>query len=218
LGRGGSQPRKRSTRVGHLPPANRVAELFRLKAKARPERPTPNRAYKVLQVLNIHDHSPQHNVAWKILPALLVPETGTALHTLIAPAGVKTLANVDMRTGDGLTRHARRLAVSGHDICQVFVHADICEPDGELPGPADFHAPTLLWALENSQQIALWCERGVSRHGDVAAWIVNAAYAGARFQTSINATPDNAAAWLAYVDRWRAHDAEVRVFGPGAPQ
>jgi hypothetical protein len=165
-------------------------------------------------VINIHQDGPPHNVAWTILPALLIPETGTSLHTIAAAGGVKVLASVDMRTGAGLNRNARRLAVRAHDICQVHVHADIREADGELPMVADFHAPTVLWALEHADQIALWCERGVSRHADVATWIVNAAYAGARFQTTINATPEHAAAWLAYVERWKGENAEVRVFGP----
>jgi hypothetical protein len=169
-------------------------------------------------VNNIHGNDPQHNVAWTILPALLIPETGTSLHTIAATGGVKVLANVNMRPGDGLTRRARRIAVKAHDVCQVVVHADICEPDGKLPLAADFHAPTLLWALENAEQIALWCESGTSRHPEVAVWMVNTAHAGSRFQTTINTTPEHAANWLADVTRWRARGAEVRVFGPEALQ
>lgn len=167
-------------------------------------------------MLNIHENNPQHNVAWKLLPALLIPETGTSLHTIAATGGVKVLANVDMRTGGGLARKARRVAIAAHDVCQVFVHADIREADGTLPAVPDFHAPTLFWALENAEQIALWCERGTSLHPDVSAWIVNAAYKGSRFQTAINATPEQAADWLAYVTRWKSKDAELRVFGPEA--
>jgi hypothetical protein len=168
--------------------------------------------------MNLHNFGPQHNVARSLLPALLIPETGTALHTIIAPAGVKTLAHVDMRTGDGLNRYARRVAVEAHDICQVFVHADIRDTDGELPLASDFHAPTLLWAMENAEQIALWCERGISCHAEVGAWMVNTAHAGSRFQTIINATPEHAAHWLAYITRWKSKDAEVRVFGREALQ
>jgi hypothetical protein len=171
-----------------------------------------------LQVLNIHGNGPQRNVAWKILPALLIPETGTSLHTIAVAGGVKVLASVDMRTGAGLTRNARRLAVRAHDICQVRVHADIREADGALPTVPDFHAPTLLWALENAEQIAVWCEDGVSHHGDLTAWIVNAAYKGSRFQISINATSEHAAAWLAHVERWKGENAEIRVFGPEGRQ
>jgi hypothetical protein len=163
--------------------------------------------------MNLHDFGPQHNVARTILPVLLIPEAGTALHTLIVPGGVKVLANVDMRPGDGLNRFARRVAVAAHDVCLVRVHADIRGTDGDLPLASDFHAPTLLWALENSAQIALWCEQGTGRHAEVGAWTVNAAHAGSRFQTIINATPEHAAHWLAYVTRWRSKDAEVRVFG-----
>ena len=143
----------------------------------------------------------------------LIPETGTALHTIIVPGAVKTLACVEMRTGDGLNRYARRVAIKAHNICQVRVHADIRGTDGELPLASDFHAPTLLWALENSAQIALWCEQGITRHAEVGAWTVNAAHAGSRFQTIINATPEHAAHWLAHVTRWKRRDAEVRVFG-----
>lgn len=167
---------------------------------------------------NIVDDGSQRNVAWKILPALLIPETGTSLHTIAAPGGVKVLANVDMRTGGGLPRNARRVAIAAHDVCQVFVHADIFEADGALPTVADFHAPTLVWALENAEQIALWCERGTSLHPDVSAWIVNAACQGSRFQTSVNATPESAASWLAHINRWKGKNAEVRVFGPEARQ
>ncbi|MCS3929603.1 hypothetical protein M2175_004634 [Bradyrhizobium elkanii] len=167
-------------------------------------------------MLNIHEDNPQHNVAWSLLPALLIPQNGTSLHTITAPGGVKVLANVDMRTGCGLPRRARRVASAAHDVCQVFVHADIREADGTLPAIPDFHAPTLLWAVENAEQIALWCERGTSLHPDVSAWIVNAAYKGSRFQTTINATPEQAADWLAYVTRWKSKDAKLRVFGPEA--
>jgi hypothetical protein len=118
-----------------------------------------------------------------------------------------------MRTGDGLTRKARGLAIDAHDICRVFVHADIHDTGGEWPEPADFHAPTLLWALDNSAQIALWCEIGTSRHAEVAAWMVNSAHAGSRFQTTINARPENAGAWLVFVERWKSVRTEVRVFG-----
>jgi hypothetical protein len=152
------------------------------------------------------------------LPALLIPEHGTSLHTIAATGGVKVLANVNMRPGDGLTRGARHTAVKAHDICQVFVHADLCRPDGKLPLAADFHAPTLLWALENAEQIALWCERGMSRRDEVGEWLVDAAYAGAHFQTTINATPERAAFWLAYIGRWKRKAAELRVFGPEALQ
>ena len=155
-------------------------------------------------MINVHENGPQHNVAWTILPALLIPETGTALHTIVVPGAVKTLASVEMRTGDGLNRYARRVAIKAHDICQVLVHADIRDTDGELPLASDFHAPTLLWALENSAQIALWCEQGITRHAEVAAWTVNAAHAGSRFQTIINATPEHAAHWLAHVTRWKS--------------
>jgi hypothetical protein len=169
-------------------------------------------------VLNIHEDGPQHNVAWTILPALLIPEHGTSLHTIAATGGVKVLASVDMRPGDGLTRGARRTAVEAHDICQVVVHADLCRHDGKLPLAADFHAPTLLWALETAEQIALWCERGTTHHADVAAWIVNTAHAGSRFQTTINATPEHAAHWLAYINRWKGKRAKVRTFGQGVLQ
>jgi hypothetical protein len=165
-------------------------------------------------VFNVHQDGPQHNVAWTILPALLIPETGTSLHTIAAIGGVKVLASVDMPTGAGLTRNARQLAVRAHDICQVVVHADLCRHDGKLPLAADFHAPTLLWALETSEQIALWCERGTTHHAEVAAWIVNTAHAGSRFQTTINPTPEHAAAWLAHIERWKGENAEIRVFGP----
>lgn len=169
-------------------------------------------------MLNIHENGPQHNVAWKLLPALLIPETGTSLHTMTVAGGVKTLANVDMRTGGGLPRNARRAATAIHDVCQVFVHADILEAREALPAVSDFHAPTLLWALENAEQIALWCERGTSLHPDVSAWIVNTAHRGSRFQTVVNATPESTASWLAHINRWKGKNAEVRVFGPEARQ
>lgn len=169
-------------------------------------------------MLNIRENGPQHNVAWKLLPALLIPEAGTSLHTIAATGGVKVLANVDMRTGCGLPRYARHVAIAAHDVCQVFVHADIREADGTLPSVPDFHAPTLFWTIENARQIALWCERGTSLHPDVSAWIVNAAHDGSRFQTTVNATPENAANWLTYIARWKGKDAEVRVFGPEARQ
>lgn len=169
-------------------------------------------------MINVHENGPQHNVAWKILPALLISEAGTALHTLIVPGGVKVLANVDMRPGEGLPARARRVATEAHDIVQVYVYADIRDADGDLPLAIDFHAPTILWALENAEQIALWCERGTSRHAEVVAWTVNTAHAGSRFQTIVNATPEHAAHWLAYIHRWKGKRAQVRTFGHGGLQ
>jgi hypothetical protein len=167
--------------------------------------------------MNMPENGPQRN-ARSLLPALLIPETGTALHTIAAPGGLKILANVDMRPGDGLPPRARRIALEAHDVVQVYVHADICGADGELPGPADFNAPTLLWALENSENIALWCEQGTSQHFAVSSWLVNAAHAGSRFQTLVNATPEHAAHWLAYIHRWKGKRAKVRVFAQGVLQ
>lgn len=89
------------------------------------------------------------------------------------------------------------------------MHADIRDADGDLPLAIDFHAPTILWALENAEQIALWCERGTSRHAEVVAWTVNTAHAGSRFQTIVNATPEHAAHWLAYIHRWKGKRAQV---------
>src|SRR5258708_4225004 len=125
-----------------------------------------------------------------MLCALLIPETGTTLHTLTPAGGVKVLASVGLRPGDGLTLDARRVAIQAHDVRQVVVHADARDRDGDFPVAADFHAPTLLWAIANSAQIALWCERGTSHHSALCAWMVNAAHAGSRFQTIINATPE----------------------------
>jgi len=181
---------------------------------------TPGRSHqlrtglKVFIMVKIRQDGAQHNVAWTILPALLIPETGCALHTIAAKGAVKILAHVDMRPGDGLSPHARAVATAApHDICQVYAHADIPSLADELPGPCHFHVPTLFWALENAEQIALWCELGTSRHSEVAAWTVNTAHAGSRFQTVINATPDNADEWLAFITRWKSPNAELRVFG-----
>jgi hypothetical protein len=145
----------------------------------------------------------------------MIPETGTALHTIAAPGGIKILANVDMRPGDGLPRRARRIATEAHDVVQVYVHADSRGADGGFPVPAAFHAPTLLWALENSEQIAAWVEQGTSQHFAVGSWLVNAAHVGSSFQTIINATPERATHWLAYINRWKGKRAKVRVFGNG---
>jgi hypothetical protein len=147
------------------------------------------------------------------LSALLLPDTGTSLHTIAARAGLKILASVNMRPGDGINLGVRRGIVAAHDIVQVSVHADIPDDDGELPTAVDFHAPTLLWTIEHAEQLALWCESGTNRHADVAAWMVNSAQAGSRFQTTINATPEHAAHWLAYLTRWKRDGAELRVFG-----
>jgi hypothetical protein len=169
-------------------------------------------------VFNIHQNDPQHNVARTLLPALMIQEHGTTFYTF-APAGSsKMLACVDMWPGSGLDRKMRRDAIKFHDCCQVCVHADIHDPAGELPGPADFHAPTLLWAIKNSSQLAVWSERGSSRQADVVGWMVNTAAEGSRFQTTICTTPERAAHWLAFVDRRKGAEAEVRVFGPEGQQ
>src|SRR5258705_9469401 len=157
---------------GIRPSVTGLPSCFALKRKPGGSDQLRTGLIRFCAVLNIHEDGPQHNVAWTILPALLIPETGTSLHTIAAPGGVKVLASVDMRPGGGLTRGARRTAVKLHDICQVVVHADLCRHDGKLPLAADFHAPTLLWALEKAEQIALWCERGTTHHAEVAAWIV----------------------------------------------
>jgi hypothetical protein len=147
----------------------------------------------------------------------MIPEHGTTFYTL-APAGSsKMLACVDMWPGDGLDRNMRRDATKYHDICQVCVHAD-APVDGALSLAADFHAPTLLWAIESASQIAVWSERGNSRRADVVGWMVDAAHDGARFQATICTAPENAAAWLAYVKRWSRKDTDVRVFGPEGQQ
>jgi hypothetical protein len=170
-------------------------------------------------VSNIHQNGSQRkSVEREIMPALLIPETGTALHTIAAPGGLKILANVDMRPGDGLPARARRIATEAHDVVQVYVHADICGADGDFPVAPDFHSPTLFWALENSENIALWCEHGTSQHFAVSYWLVNAAHAGYRFQTIVNATPEHAAHWLAHIHRWKGERARVRVFGREALQ
>ena len=162
---------------------------------------------------NIHQDGPQHNVAWTLLPALLVSEHGTTFCTL-APAGSsKMLACVDMWPGGGLDRNMRRGAIKHHDVCQICVHAD-APANGTLPLAADFHEPTLLWAIEKASQIAVWSERDTSRRAEVVGWMCDAARDGARFQATICTQPKNAAAWLANVDRWKGDDTKVRLFGP----
>jgi hypothetical protein len=42
-------------------------------------------ALEGLQVMNLHDFGPQHNVAMSLLPALLISETDTAPHMIAAP-------------------------------------------------------------------------------------------------------------------------------------
>src|SRR5471032_2733486 len=41
--------------------------------------------------MNLHDFGPQHNAARSLLPALLIPETGTAPHTIAAPASISKM-------------------------------------------------------------------------------------------------------------------------------
>jgi hypothetical protein len=166
-------------------------------------------------VSNIHENDPQHNVARKITRAFL--EHGTTFYTF-APAGSsKMLACVDMWPGGGLDRNMRRDAIKFHDNCQICIHAD-SPSDGAAPLAVDFHAPTLLWAIKNSSQLAVWSERGSSHRADVVGWMVNTAAEGSRFQTTICTTLERATHWLAYVDRWKGDDAEVRVFGPEGRQ
>jgi hypothetical protein len=168
---------------------------------------------KVFPVHTIHENGSQRKVASReIMAALLVPERGASLHTMIAPGGPKIVANVGLSPGGGLAKYARRLAIEAHDCVQVHIHAE--SYNGRPPVVAAFHAPTLLWALKNSSQIALWCELGTSRHHDICEWLVNAAHAGARFQTTISTTPADAEDWRTFVDRWKGRNSEVRVFGP----
>jgi hypothetical protein len=164
-------------------------------------------------VHTIHENGSQRKAAAReIMAALLVPERGASLHTMIAPGGPKVVANVGLSPGGGLAKYARRLAVEAHDCVQVYAHAE--SYNGQPPLVTDFHPGTLRWAFGRSEQIGIWSEPGTEHYHDIGEWLVNAAHTGARFQTTINTTPRHAGAWRAAIDRWKGRNSEVRVFGP----
>ena len=159
----------------------------------------------------IHENGAERKVsAREIMAALIIPEHGASLHTLIAPGAPKSLAYVELSPGGGLANYERRIAVQAHTIVQTHVHAE--SSTGRKV--SDFDESTLRWACDRSEQIAVWCERGKDHHEAVLEWLVNSAAAGSRFQTTIFTTPLHGDAWRIAVDRWKGRNSEVRMFGP----
>jgi hypothetical protein len=169
-----------------------------------------HRPESFFQVTTILENGSQRKVAAQdIMAALLVPEQGASLHTMIAPGGSKIVANVGLSPGGGLSKYARRVAIDAHDVVHFNVHAEAYT--GQV---SDFHASTLRWAFSRSAQIAIWCEPGTGHTDALGEWLVTAANAGSKFQTIINTTPLHGGAWRVAVDRWKGRNSDVRMFGP----
>jgi hypothetical protein len=148
------------------------------------------------------------------LAALMVPESGVRLHTIV---GIKTLAQVFAAPGgDGVTKLQRRYA-SGHDAVSVTFRGDTY---WGKPAPAcsEFNAGTVKWAARNSREIAIWSAPYPDCQDDIGAWMVSAANAGSPFQTLIETTPLRAAEWGAAIARWKGPTTVVRFFGPEVVQ
>jgi hypothetical protein len=148
----------------------------------------------------------------EIFGALVFPHTGSRMATLIGPA--KTVAQVLIAPGDGLNRHLRKGAERHHDHVLATVRGEIYY-GRPAPSVADFHEPTLRWALGRSHEITVWSSPYPDDIPALSEWF--ATRTGA-FHTMIETTPSRAAEWEQAVARWRKKDAVVRFFGPEGVQ
>jgi hypothetical protein len=143
----------------------------------------------------------------RALYPLLVPESGASFSTISGEA--RTIAQVFLAPGDGLSRRHRNLALA-HPLVSFHVRGDW----QRAPSPAAFHPITLRWGLYNSDNIAVWSAPFPQFADDVGEWGIAAANAGSRFTTIIETTIEQAAAWATVVRRWRRRSAALRFFGP----
>jgi hypothetical protein len=139
--------------------------------------------------------------------AALLPESGAFFGTLAGEA--KTIAQIFLALGDGLSGHNRRLALA-HPCVSFNVRGDWTR----APSPADFDRATLRWGIGNATDIAVWSAPFPQFADDVARWGIDAADGDGRFVTIIDTVPERAAEWSALVRRWKKPTASLRFFGP----
>jgi hypothetical protein len=151
----------------------------------------------------------------EIFGALVFPHTGSRMATLVGPA--KTSAQVLIAPGSGLNRQLRKGAERHHDHVSAIVRGEIYY-GRPAPSVADFHEPTLRWALGRSNEIAVWSSPYPDDSSELGEWMVGRALAGSAFQTLIETTPSRAAEWGQAVALWKKTDAVVRFFGPEGVQ
>jgi hypothetical protein len=118
----------------------------------------------------------------------------------------KTLAEISLPPGAGLSRQQRRFAED-----QTFA---FCEVQGALEPWRAFDRTTLRWAIFNASHISIWSGSCAEHKDAVARWTLAARDEVAHaFITMVSTTPERAAEWLALVDRWKRRSTTVRVFG-----
>jgi hypothetical protein len=139
-----------------------------------------------------------------------LPQSGAQFLTIVGEA--KTLAEVLLAPGDGLSRYHRQMA-EAHPLVQCSVRGD---PDGIglAPFPEHFDQTTLRWTIDNADHIAIWSAPYPQRCDDLRRWFICAVNAGARFITTIETNEDRASEWVDLVERWKRKTTSVRVFGP----
>jgi hypothetical protein len=120
---------------------------------------------------------------------------------------VNSLAVIAIIPGSGLSSRWRWLAEK-HKATRCVVLADLGRPIS----PDTFHQTTLRWAIYSADLIQIWSALSQRVHDFSDA--LAAADAGARFQTTIETTEQDAPDWLRFIERWQRKAASVKVYGP----
>jgi hypothetical protein len=136
-----------------------------------------------------------------------IPQSGARLYSLVGNA--KTVASILLAPGDGLNRKRRRFAET-HDFIGCTVRADLGRP---ISLDA-FHRTTLRWAIYSADLIQVWSAPFPQRADDLRRDSLAALDGGARFQTTIETTEQDAPDWLRFIKRWKRKATPIRVHGP----
>jgi hypothetical protein len=151
-----------------------------------------------------------HTLASTIADFGLLPDEGCLFVTwadrdLTQPI----LGAVIVAPGAGLPKHKRQLA-EAHPTVRCTIRADRTP----APEPPAFHRATVKWAIQNADRIAIWSAPFPDLAEEFLQSGIAATSAGARFRLTIECNQENAAEWIAFVERLRRKATPVRVFGP----
>ena len=118
-----------------------------------------------------------------------------------APTGFVLLGR-----GPGLSNPVREFITRAHHVVCATIMSEGLPPGG-------LHATTVRWLIEHADDLSIWIA-DTPQFDDELDAADRAMAGGAKFVTTIEATPANAAAWIALARRWKRKTTALVFPGP----